>query len=148
VGSGAILPVKETGRSRKMANDTFRPIPEQWRELYNTHNFSQNIQFWFGLFAFSTFMVSVLFPFIRGNVGMEITTTQMVVLVIGSLLLLLFLSFVVWSFISLVIFVWKNYFGTKRKSTKHYELQELLKQSEDLNNKLRQYIKEREGESD
>ena len=98
-----------------MQQGKYKPIPYRWKELYSVFPFSNNLQIWLSVFAFSTFATSSLFTLLQGASTMmpqPNVVQSLVLLAIGSAFLIsIFIA--LWSLVSLIIFAFRGFLGQK-----------------------------------
>jgi len=112
-----------------MQQGKYRPIPRRWKELYSIFPFSNNLQIWLSIFAFSTFAVSSLFTLFEDmDAMMPIPTIpQSLALLTVGIAFLLSIIIAGWSLVSLVVLFIKGYFGERIKYNPETTNQSILK---------------------
>ncbi|MFH1639408.1 MAG: hypothetical protein ABIB93_03735 [Chloroflexota bacterium] len=89
---------------------------KRWSEVYSTTMFANNIQIWLSIFAFSTFIVSFLYP--HWDKWRKLTTlslAEQVGFFLSSVVGVVFIVVAILAFISLGVLVWRAIFGQKIK---------------------------------
>jgi len=107
----------------------YRPLQKRWREAYSPVPFTNNLQLWLALAAFSLSIFAYLYQFVArwwwSMIGIELpfafTTmpnyapplTISPIEVIFGFFGTLFLAFAIYAIISLFIFLWRSIRGVK-----------------------------------
>ncbi len=118
-----------------------------WKEAYSMYNFRENVQLWFEIFAFSTFVAAILYPYASEASPMNAAINEELIKLFGVLIFLFFTGVAVLAFMSLAILAWKSIFGEKVKTFEVNEIKILLRQSDQINRALRNYLKTLEAKS-